>query len=86
MSAGCAVICPNLGALPETTAEFANLYQWDENVNIHANKFAVLLDDLIRNYWSEQHTAKLQFQKMYVDNFYSWDRRVVEWESFLRSI
>jgi len=86
MSAKCAVICPNHAALPETCSNFALMYQFDEDGNKHANKFARLLDAVIEDYWNDHHMSKLEFQKIYIDNFYSWDARIVEWEALLRSL
>lgn len=86
MSARCAVVCPNYAALPETTANFAITYQWHEDMNIHANRFASLLDVIISNYRDEGHADKLDIQKIYMDNYYSWDNRIIEWESMLRTL
>ncbi len=86
MSAKCEVVCPNYAALPETTANFGVMYQWNEDMNIHANRFAHLLDAVIANYRDADHYHKLDIQKMYIDNYYSWDNRIVEWESFLKNI
>lgn len=86
MSAKCCVICPNHAALAETCANFAVMYQFHEDVNIHANLFARILDVVINNYWEDNHMSKLKFQKIYSDNFYSWDSRIPEWEVFLKTL
>lgn len=86
MSAKCAVVCPNFAALPETVANFGLTYQYDEDPTQHANKHLQLLDAAIADYWNKRHMDKLNFQKIYVDNFYSWDHRIVEWENLLRSL
>lgn len=86
MSAGCNVICPNLGALPETTGSLATMYQWNEDHRSHANHFASVLAFVVENYWHETHLAKLQFAKTYADNFYNWDIRIDEWIGLLRSL
>lgn len=83
MSAGCEIVCPNLAALPETTANFAMMYGWAEDPNIHANRFAGLLTMAIRNFWEENNQNKLNFQKMYINNFYNWDYRIQQWMGFL---
>lgn len=84
MSAGCEVVCPNFGALPETCANFASMYGWEENPNRHANVFASVLLNVIRNY--RQGSDKRQFQKTYFDAFYNWDLRARQWDFFLRSL
>lgn len=88
MSAACAIVCPNYAALPETTGNFAFSYQYHEDIQEHANIFANVLGRVIDLFKSdEQKTrARLQFQKMWTDNFYSWDNRIGEWEGLINGI
>ena len=86
MSAGCAVVCPNYGALPETTGGLATIYPWSEDTNYHANQFANVLKVVIDNYWHEGLQGKLRFTKTYADNLYNWDTRIEEWVALLRSL
>lgn len=86
MSAKCAIICPNFAALPETAGNFANMYQYNEDPNTHANQFANILNAVIRTYRDELHLAKLSFQKVWIDNSYSWDIRISEWNALLNSL
>jgi len=86
MSAGVHVVCPNFAALPETCANFASMYGWQENNNKHANVFANVLNNVIINYWSETNQSKLKFQKVYFDNYYSWPLRAAQWNAFLRDL
>jgi glycosyltransferase involved in cell wall biosynthesis len=86
MSAGCQVICPNFAALPETCANFANMYGWNEDHNEHANLFANILFNSMNEHWSDGVQNKLKFQKMYFNNFYSWDYRKEQWRGFLYSL
>ena len=86
MSAGCTIVCPNHAALPETTAGFAAMYPFTEDVNAHANRHASVLAEVINGYWSDGNQAKLRFQKLYTDNFYSWQLRARQWESFLANL
>lgn len=86
LSAKCAIVCPNLAALPETVSDFGLVYQWHEDPQAHANRFVQLVDAVINDYWNEHHLAKLDFQKTYVDNFYSWNTRVREWENLLQGL
>ena len=69
MSAGCQVVCPNYAALPETTANFATMYQWSEDIQFHANVFANMLNAAIQNHYDEHTQRKLLYQKNYTDNF-----------------
>lgn len=86
MSAGCQVVCPNFAALPETCANFANMYGWNEDHNEHANLFANILFNSMNEHWSDGVQNKLKFQKMYFNNFYSWDYRKEQWRGFLYSL
>jgi UDP-glucose:(glucosyl)LPS alpha-1,2-glucosyltransferase len=88
MSAMNLVVCPNYAALPETCANFAMMYPWNENKNAHAVQFAHTLEhaiNTIRN-TQGQPDAYLEFQKQYFDYFYGWDRRKQEWEALLNSL
>jgi glycosyltransferase involved in cell wall biosynthesis len=86
MSAGCAVVCPSLAALPETTGGFALMYPFDENKQQHANMFYNVLDSAIQQFWDDEMQTKLLLQKLTVDTFYDWDLRAAEWNGLLRSM
>lgn len=86
ISAGCEVVCPNYAALPETTAGFGRTYQWNEDPNYHANVFVNILHQTIENYWNDENQNKLNFAKNYIDNFYNWDVRAIEWTAVLQSL
>ena len=86
MSAGCQIICPNFAALPETTANFATMYPFQEDKVEHANMFAHVLDQSIPMIHDEELIAKLKFQQSYTNAFYNWDLRKAEWEGLLRSL
>ena len=83
MSAKCAVVCPNLAALPETTSNFAAMYQFDEDHQTHANRFYAVLRSVIENVTNENSIRKLEFQKSYTDVYYNWDFRAEEWKGLL---
>lgn len=86
MSAGCEVVCPNLAALPETTAGFATMYQYSEDINFHANVFVNQLHQAILHHREENQQRKLLFAKNYIDNFYNWDVRAAEWTGLLQAL
>lgn len=89
MSAGCHIVCPNLAALPETTAGFATLYQWDEDNNRHAQKFYQELRHTIYRIKQLQDAGVYQpemFQKVYADELYGWHNRNEEWTRLLQSL
>jgi UDP-glucose:(glucosyl)LPS alpha-1,2-glucosyltransferase len=88
MSAMNIVVCPNFAALPETCANFAMMYPWNENKNLHAVQFAHTLSQAIDVVKSQngQPSPLLEFQKQYFDYFYGWEKRKGEWEALLRSL
>jgi UDP-glucose:(glucosyl)LPS alpha-1,2-glucosyltransferase len=86
MSAGCEIVCSNLGALPETTGNFATMYHFHEDLNHHANVFANILYQSILNYWDESNQKKLLYMKNWTDNFYNWDFRAQEWTGLLQGL
>lgn len=88
MSAGCVTVCSNLAALPETSANFAFMYQFQDNPNVHAAHFADALNTAIMKVKKsdEDLQTRLRLQKQYFDMFYSWDTRIQEWISLMESI
>lgn len=86
ISAGCEIVCPNLAALPETTANFATMYQFHEDMNTHANIFVNHLNQAINDHREVNQQKKLAIAKNYVDNFYNWDVRASEWTGLLRAL
>ena len=86
MSAGCEVVCPNFAALPETTGNFARMYQFNEDMNVHANVFANQLYQAVVDSSNPNIQKKLMFQKNWTDNFFNWDLRAAEWTDMLQNI
>jgi UDP-glucose:(glucosyl)LPS alpha-1,2-glucosyltransferase len=82
------VVCPNLGALPETTANFAFNYQYSEDIHQHVNTFTHALNAAINTIKADSDNlhAQLNFQKQYYDVFYGWEGRIQEWKSLMHSI
>jgi UDP-glucose:(glucosyl)LPS alpha-1,2-glucosyltransferase len=88
MSAGCLTVCSSFGALPETCANFARLYPFTEDINLHANRFAETLDEAIRAVRlrrTEDEQLRTQ-QVEYFNRVYSWDRRADDWCSYLQRL
>ena len=86
MSAGCAIVCPSLAALPETTAGFGLMYPFDEDKMQHAQMFHNVLRAAVDNFWEDDMQTKLLLQKLYTDTFYNWDLRAEEWKGLLTSM
>lgn len=88
MAAGCLTVCPAYGALPETSANFARLYPFTLDMEAHARRFASVLDEQIRAVRlrrAEDERLRAQ-QAEYFNRVYSWDRRILEWNAFLRGL
>lgn len=94
MSAQTLIVTPNLAALPETTAGYAMMYQWDEDENQHARAFFQVLDAAIST-WNNVDTVPevkrglemhLALAKQHADYFYCWERRASEWNGFLQGL
>ena len=90
MSAGCMIVYPNHGALAETIANYSCCYQMHEDVNIHVNRFYGNLYYLIDTFWDiEQVNFRKNMtwmQRLHADTSYSWEKRKLEWHSFLSLI
>ena len=86
MSAHCAVVTSNWGALPETCGEYGYMYSFEENKSIHAEKFADTLEDVMDDYWSEDTQKNLDNAQEYAYNHYSWSKRVEQWTNFLDNL
>ena len=86
MSAGCMVVHPNYGALPDTTGGLTTMYQWDDNMTIHANKFAGILNNSIDVVKQESAQNYLQFVKTYADLRFNWDKIAGQWTGLMQSL
>lgn len=86
MSAGCFCIHPNYAALYETASNWTWMYQWHENHRDHARVFYELTRNAVQIYNSEDITTTMKAQKAYIDAFYSWQNREVQWTNLLISL
>jgi glycosyltransferase involved in cell wall biosynthesis len=85
MSAGCRVICPSLGALPETTAGYARIYPFQPNYQDHVRIFSNILKEELENPWEDRINLCSE-QQSYSASFYDWDNRVEEWKTLIKLI
>lgn len=95
MSAGCICVHPNFAALYETAANWTQMYQFHEDVNAHAERFyreTKNAIDLIKAQpgitagWKNLLEVKMRSQSDYVNAFYDWDVRIMEWEMLIESL
>lgn len=87
-AAGCIVVHPNYAALPETAGNFGWMYQWSENAQEHANRFANMLNRAIATVKEDYSALQTNndYQQEYFNHFYSWDVRKVQWTTFLEGV
>ena len=86
MSAKQLVVCPNLGALPETTANFAFMYGYEPSPDRHVQVHAHILARAINSYYEDGTQALLDLQGSYFNMFYDWKTRINQWTAFLTSL
>ncbi|THD42241.1 MAG: glycosyltransferase [Bradyrhizobium sp.] len=85
MAAGCRIIVPALGALPETTAGFARIYESGADAETHVTAFADALAAELEAPWGGAPERALD-QQRYCASAYDWTARVDEWRRFLASL
>ena len=85
-SAGCLAVVPNLGALPETGANFPWMYGFEEDPDKHAQVHGHILSRAIQHFWDDDVQNLLKIQRSYFDMFYNWDLRAGQWRQFLHAI
>lgn len=86
MSAGCLCVHSSLAALPETSCNWNMMYEFTEDINIHANRFAQTLFDSVRMIEDDSVVARLNMQKQYVNGFYNTQVRTAQWSAYLQSL
>jgi glycosyltransferase involved in cell wall biosynthesis/tetratricopeptide (TPR) repeat protein len=85
MAAGCRVIVPSLGALPETTCGYARVYPWNSDADSHAAALTEVLADEMTGPWTgapELSTA----QQRHCAAVYDWRRREHAWRQLIGSL
>jgi glycosyltransferase involved in cell wall biosynthesis len=86
MQAGLQCVHSNLGALPETAANWTMMYQYDEDVNRHASTFYNVLDYAIGSISDETVQNRLANQTAYTNAFFNWESRGHQWDSLLAGL
>lgn len=84
MSAGLTCVHSSLAALPETSMGHTMMYNYNENVNQHANVFANSLAYAIETHKQQQGNNKIQ--KLCADDAYNLDVFSAKWKLLLESI
>jgi glycosyltransferase involved in cell wall biosynthesis len=82
MAAGCRVIVPSLGALPETTCGYARVYPWNPDAHLHTRTFSDILADEIANPWIGEPDLSLA-QQRHCPAVYDWRHRLSQWRRLI---
>lgn len=86
MASGCYIITSDLGALPETSANFGCLIPVDENWQKYNQFFIEKTIEILKKYQnSDTETLENHLQKQvnFVNHNYNWTTRSQEWINFL---
>jgi len=85
MSAGLLCVHPNYAALPETAMGLTWMYQWQEDINLHANAFYQVLSQAIKVVRNQRDELvnDLRLQKMQSDRAHNWKAKAAEWTALL---
>lgn len=86
MSAGLLCVHPNLAALPDTSGGLTSMYQFNTDVNRHANIFYEYLDHAIQNVNKEEAQNYLKFVKAYADSRFNINKISSQWEATMKDM
>ena len=86
MSAGLMCVHPNLGALPDTSGGLTSMYQFNDDVNKHANVFYNFLDHAIQIVNKPEAQRYLRFVKGYADSRFNIGKISSQWEGMLQDL
>ena len=62
--------------------DFGTLVGFDRNFDNLEKKYAKVLSESVKNFWSNEHQNKLRLQSEIINVTYSWDERKIEWINF----
>lgn len=86
MSAGLMCVHPNLAALPDTSGGLTTIYQYNEDINKHANIFLQCLEHAINVVNTEPAQNYLKFVKTYADSRFNINKIASQWNFMLRDL
>jgi glycosyltransferase involved in cell wall biosynthesis len=85
------VVAPKFAGLIETVGDFGVMYPYKTDLQTHANIFTGVAIDVIDKYLNYENNKEmiesmLNLGKFYVDRFYGWEGRKVEWKMVLENL
>ena len=84
LSAGVHTITNNFGALYETCAEWPVYVNYSTNYETMARDFAVAIKVAVSYLHEPFMQEHLEEQQKFYKRFYNWNKKGIEWESFLK--
>ena len=86
MSAGLLCVHSAYAALPETAGNWTMMYPMTEDHPEHCNRFAEQLLSACTMVDQQFMVDRLDMQRRYINGFYGWDTRAMQWETMLKGI
>lgn len=86
MSARCVSVHSSLAALPETSMGLTNMYAYEENLNVHAEKFYQALKNSILTLHDDKTKVRLKNIKTIIDVSHNWNTQKGEWNKLMKDI
>lgn len=89
LCAGCAIVHPNLAALPETVKSSTSMYQWNEDANQHLNAFYSQLYGTVGAIQDigDDFATKIALEQAHHFNIiYNWYTTKNKWEDLLNHL
>ena len=88
MSAGCVSIHSSLGALPETSLKLNCMYDYDEDIIRHRNRFKEKLCEFLNNYTLNRSLAisTAEVARAHANDIYDWNKLSKKWSELLINI
>jgi len=83
MSAGLLCVHPNLAALSDTAGQLTSMYQFNENINSHAETFYKHLSHAIDIVNEDQVQNYLKFVKAYADRRFDSNMIAHQWQNMM---
>ena len=90
MSAGCLCVHSSLGALPETSMNLTQMYDYTENPHDHANLFYSHLKYAVDAYQNRNRklmmAQNLTVMTQFTESVYGWQGRGLQWTNMLKQL
>lgn len=86
LMSGCLAITSNFGALPETCAEWAWMFPFDERPELMIHRTLAGMQRALESYDEPPMQEQLRVQSLYYQQFYAFEGRVPTWKRLLEMV